>query len=641
MADSLKGLLDNYTKNDSVKLKWLMDYTDAIGENDMGRAISYRRQCVELAGSLHKEINASQNLLWLSMLYSDDNENDSAVAALLEGLHIAENVSYEKIIPEFYEQLDEDYRLMNSFEKSREYAYKYLAYANATNNKQFVLMALSNLATLYAEEKNWPKEKEFSQKSLPLAIDQKEEQTIAKIYLLDASRYEGTNHLPEAKETLLQSLALWKKTKGFHDVAYVQTLLSGLLDEMKDKAGAAYYANAALQTAKKHTLKKEIGDAYATLFHYHYKYHNYKDALEAKLRLDSLHVEENSDNAAKTVLQAETKYDQAKRDLALSIEQAKKDAEAKRIKNREYFIMTVLGTVALTVIIIAFILFRHNKQKQKANTVLATTLADLRAAQSQLIQTEKMASLGELTAGIAHEIQNPLNFVNNFSEVNHELIQELKQEREKEECERDIILENEILNDIAQNSEIINHHGKRAGAIVKGMLQHSRSSTGVKQLTDINALADEYLRLSYHVLRAKEKDFNVKTETNFDSSIGRINIVSQDIGRVLLNLINNAFYAMNEKKKQIGKEYEPTISVNTKKINGKVLLTIMDNGNGIPQTIIDKIFQPFFTTKPTGQGTGLGLSLSYDIIKAHGGEIKVNTIEGEYTELVVQLPLSL
>jgi len=258
---------------------------------------------------------------------------------------------------------------------------------------------------------------------------------------------------------------------------------------------------------------------------------------------------------------------------------------------------------------------------------------ELKSTQQQLIQSEKMASLGELTAGIAHEIQNPLNFVNNFSEVNNELIEELKNQKSKLKIEE----QDEILNDIFQNNEKINHHGKRADAIVKGMLQHSRSSNGVKEPTDINALCDEYLRLAYHGLRAKEKSFNASMKTDFDESIGNINIIPQDIGRVILNLINNAFYAVDEKKKQAGDAYDPSVSVSTKKENGRVEIKVADNGNGIPKKVVDKIFQPFFTTKPTGQGTGLGLSLSYDIVKAHGGELKVETKENEGSEFIIIL----
>ncbi|MEP7322588.1 MAG: two-component regulator propeller domain-containing protein [Saprospiraceae bacterium] len=277
---------------------------------------------------------------------------------------------------------------------------------------------------------------------------------------------------------------------------------------------------------------------------------------------------------------------------------------------------------------------------EKAYQELGQTHETLKATQAQLIQSEKMASLGELSAGIAHEIQNPLNFVNNFSEVNNELIEELKEELAIGNGQQAI----EIADTIKENGEKINHHGKRADAIVKGMLQHSQKSSVQKESTDINALCDEYLRLSYHGLRAKDPSFNATMKTDFDESIGNINIIPQDIGRVVLNLINNAFYAVNERNvemvKRISDEvYEPTVSVSTKKISDKVEIKVTDNGNGIPQKIVDKIFQPFFTTKPTGQGTGLGLSLSYDIVKAHGGTISVESKESEGSSFLINLPL--
>jgi signal transduction histidine kinase len=246
-----------------------------------------------------------------------------------------------------------------------------------------------------------------------------------------------------------------------------------------------------------------------------------------------------------------------------------------------------------------------------------------------------MASLGELTAGIAHEIQNPLNFVNNFSDVSNELLEEMKTELEKGNT-KDVIA---IVDDVKQNLEKILHHGKRADAIVKGMLQHSRTSSSQKELTDINGLADEYLRLAYHGLRAKDKSFNAKFITDFDNNVGKINIIPQEIGRVILNLINNAFYAVSEKQKRSNGQFEPTVSVSTRKMADKVVIAVTDNGNGIPQKNLDKIFQPFFTTKPTGQGTGLGLSLAYDIItKGHNGEMKVETQEGEGSKFIVIIP---
>ncbi len=313
-------------------------------------------------------------------------------------------------------------------------------------------------------------------------------------------------------------------------------------------------------------------------------------------------------------------------------EQEKKDTIAKRTRNLQYIVIAAILLLGI------FLLYGYI-QKNRSKKRIEKAYVELKHTQAQLIQSEKMASLGELTAGIAHEIQNPLNFVNNFSEVNTELIDEAGEEINKGNIDE----AKNILHDIKENEQKINHHGKRADAIVKGMLQHSRSSSGVKEPTDINALCDEYLRLSYHGLRAKDKSFNATIKTDLDKSIEKINIIPQDIGRVILNLLTNAFYAVNEKalsavSTPTAAKYEPTVSISTKKIDGKILISVSDNGNGIPQKVLDKIFQPFFTTKPTGQGTGLGLSLSYDIItKAHGGELKVETNEGMGTTFIIIL----
>jgi signal transduction histidine kinase len=368
--------------------------------------------------------------------------------------------------------------------------------------------------------------------------------------------------------------------------------------------------------------------------------------------------------AAKDSIFSQAKMQQFQK-LLSDAAQKQLEAEASAEKYRDHVKLYSLIGVAGIFLILLVLVYRNNRQKQRdyalimqqkqetdrQKTKVEKAYQELASTQAQLIQSEKMASLGELTAGIAHEIQNPLNFVNNFSEVNTELIEELNAERLKPNAERNTQLENEILNDIKDNEAKINHHGKRADAIVKGMLQHSRTSTGVKEPTDINVLADEYLRLSYHGLRAKDKSFNAAMNTQFDNSIGKINIIPQDIGRVLVNLYNNAFYAVAEKKppspeegnESVQTKYEPTVKVTTRSIqipSGRrvVEIGIRDNGNGVPQKVLDKIFQPFFTTKPTGQGTGLGLSLSYDIIKAHGGELKVETKEGEFAEFIIQLP---
>ncbi len=355
-------------------------------------------------------------------------------------------------------------------------------------------------------------------------------------------------------------------------------------------------------------------------------YANYRDSLQ-KMEFE------------KKQLQAQMQRDFDKKQAQQRIEQEQK---GRRNSTRQMLLFSFL-LVFITVAAALFIAYKREQKRKKLVHVqkkeIEETLSELRATQAQLIQSEKMASLGELTAGIAHEIQNPLNFVNNFSEVNNELIEELKSQNSKVKS-GNLDDADQLLSDIYQNNDKIILHGKRADAIVKSMLQHSRMTTGSKEPTDINALADEYLRLAYHGLRAKDKFFTAKLQTNFDASLPMINVVPQDIGRVFLNMINNAFYAVSERQKKEGEGFHPTVIVTTRKINETAEIRVKDNGNGIPKDIGEKIFQPFFTTKPTGQGTGLGLSLSYDIIKAHGGDIKIENSEGQGATFIVVIPVT-
>jgi two-component system, NtrC family, sensor kinase len=419
------------------------------------------------------------------------------------------------------------------------------------------------------------------------------------------------------------------------NLSMIQKKMADLYRATLQYDSSLYYARLAFQNAKAVPLKLQMLQAstlLAMLFHEH------KNS-------DSAFFYSDVASAMRDSIYGPDKYRQLQ--LLLLQEQQRQQTiihQAEQYRNRIKY--TALIAILIIFLLLAFILIRNNRRKQKANELLSKqkkiieeTLSELKSAQAQLIQREKMASLGELTAGIAHEIQNPLNFVNNFSEVNKELLAEMKDEITKGNLDE----AKAIADDIIDNEIKINHHGSRADAIVKGMLQHSRSSTAAKEPANINALADEYSRLAYHGFRAKDKNFNtvpiaIRIKTDFDESIGNINIVAQEIGRVLLNLYNNAFYAVNEKQKTAGEHYEPTVAVTTRKINEHMELTVKDNGNGIPASIVDKIFQPFFTTKPTGQGTGLGLSLSYDIIKAHGGELQVRTKEGEGSKFIVRLP---
>ena len=398
-----------------------------------------------------------------------------------------------------------------------------------------------------------------------------------------------------------------------------------LLAEMRKEPAVTENLSATIEICKYQAY------AYAGLNDYKKAYTFLEEAYQLKDSLEKLSGNEE-------VSLMEMQKQQELQTAAFNEEKKLQEAEQARIKfkNRVRLYGLVGGLIIL--LAVAGLLLRHSRQKQKANMVLEATLTDLKATQTQLVQSEKMASLGELTAGIAHEIQNPLNFVNNFSEVNKELLVELNDEIIKGNYEE----VKSIAKDVTDNEEKIIFHGKRADAIVKGMLQHSRSSKGVKESTDINALCDEYLRLSYHGLRAKDKSFNATIKTDFDTSIGNIKIIPQDIGRVILNLLTNAFYAVDEKKKSGVEGYEPTVTIATSLIQPpsggrSVQIKVSDNGGGIPLKVLDKIFQPFFTTKPTGQGTGLGLSLSYDIIKAHGGELKVETKEGEGSTFIITL----
>ena len=361
---------------------------------------------------------------------------------------------------------------------------------------------------------------------------------------------------------------------------------------------------------------------------------DYKNAYESSIKYkkysDSVASNEKAEKLTSLTSQLEFENKQA----LLKASQDKQLAVQQSEINRQKLVRNIIIAGLIIVIALAVIYIIRFREKKKLNNTLQQTLASLKSTQSQLIHAEKMASLGELTAGIAHEIQNPLNFVNNFSEISNELIDEMNEELNNNSIDE----AKNLSQTIKENLGKINYHGKRADAIVKGMLQHSRTNSGQKEFADINALCDEYLRLSYHGLRAKDKQFNAEIKTGYDTTINKIKIIPQDIGRALLNLYNNAFYAVNEKKKTAGENYKPTVSVTTKASENKISISVKDNGSGIPQAIKEKIFQPFFTTKPTGQGTGLGLSLTYDIIKTHNGEIKVTSNQEEGTEFIIVLP---
>jgi two-component system NtrC family sensor kinase len=457
-----------------------------------------------------------------------------------------------------------------------------------------------------------------------------------------ADVYVRLNNLPMAFKYAFISLASAKKINDAEGEEWIDGILARAYLKANKADTAIYYANNGYQKAihtgtiefkrdnsealaDAYNLKKDYGNAYK----YYRLFINYRDSMS------------NAEVSNHTNL-LQYNYSLAKKQTQITA--------LNQEKKMQYYFLAGSAGILILIGATGIVLYRSNRQKQKANVLLSKqkreieeqrdqtnkALADLQLTQKQLIQSEKMASLGELTAGIAHEIQNPLNFINNFAEVNKEMIEELEDELKNGNTDEALA----IANNIKENEEKINHHGKRADGIVKGMLQHSRASSNVKEPTDINKLADEFLRLAYHGLRAKDKSFNTEMTTHFDPKVPNINVVPQDIGRVLLNLFTNAFYATQQRQKIAGPNYKPIIEVSTA-VNSKFIhIRVKDNGVGIPDNIRDKILQPFFTTKPTGEGTGLGLSLSYDtIVKGHNGKINIESNEGEGSEFIIDLPL--
>ena len=551
-----------------------------------------------------------------------------------ESLKKAEATGNERAIGIAYNNLGQCYP--NSLKLSKEYYLKGLEYSRKGNDHLITCIDLMSLGSIYVKENKKDSALTYYLENYRLAVEKNVEYGIAMgLYNLSKSD-DNTNRLHYFRQINLMAFTIRNAFMQYN----LNFATANYYLERKIFDSSFYFISQVNEYAKTHSLQNQIGALFLT-YTYFKELHKPDSALSY---LGSYYNLKDSLYGNKVIEQAQ--------DMAYTDMQRQKELEAQKVAFQNRLILYSVSAVAILLMGLAFIFWRSKKKEEQAKRLvqeqkdqIEQTLDKLKQTQSQLIQSEKMASLGELTAGIAHEIQNPLNFVNNFSEVNKELLAELNDEIDKGNYE-DV---KAIAKDVTANEEKINHHGKRADAIVKGMLQHSRSSSGVKEPTDINALADEYLRLAYHGLRAKDKSFNATLITDFDDSIGMINVIPQDIGRVVLNLITNAFYAVAEKKKILGEKYDPTITVTTKRIvplpGGPqgvtgMQLSVKDNGNGIPQKVLDKIFQPFFTTKPTGQGTGLGLSLSYDIVKAHGGELKVETKEGVGSEFIVVFPIN-
>jgi signal transduction histidine kinase len=521
--------------------------------------------------------------------------------------------------------------IANSYRDQGDYAdalrihFEMLGVARSTKLCSFCSISTANIGSDYFGLREYDSALRYLNKSLTYTSDGAGYD--GWIYLMLGQTWAKLENEDLARENYQKSINTLLPSDNQKDLAGAYIRLADLLRSAGQTDSATIYAQKALELTIEKKFRKEEAEAYITLSET-YDPVDPKEALRylklAVIARDSLHNLEKHRQVLTFRLNEQLRQQE--------IDAATKEAE-NRIRTN-----ALLGST-FTLAVVALLLYINSRQKQKGKQRIETAFKQLKATQNQLIQSEKMASLGELTAGIAHEIQNPLNFVNNFSELNSELVDEL----ERAALKGDIGEVKTLAKGIKENEEKIVQHGKRADGIVKSMLQHSRTSSSQKELTDINNLCDEYVRLAYHGMRAKDKTFNaipinIGIETEFDPTLPKVNLVPQEIGRVVLNLINNAFYAVKEKQKTSDSKYEPQVSVITSKRNQKVEVRVVDNGVGIPESTRGKVFQPFFTTKPAGQGTGLGLSLSYDIIKAHGGEITLQTVEGSGSVFTIRLP---
>ena len=646
LADSLLRQIQ-HAHNDTSKVDLLVSLGDYYAFNRHDSSIFYLSQGIELAEKINYLYGSYSGYSKIAFALNMASDYGKALDMALKSLKIAEKLKNhrEENMAASYDVMGVINRRMNNDSTAIDQEHLALQlYSESHIAKERINFSpYITIAIIYIKWKNWDSAYFYAKKgydvSMHYTLRARAQQAVTSTVM--ANVYEKTGKIQLAHEYYLRGVEIDKK---YHASLLRVRLFNNFARFFMDTGqidSCIYYANMSLQLCRGNQFGEHATDA-ATLVAQAYESLGKPDSALKYTKI-TMAAKDTIFNEAKLIQIQLLNFDEGQRqkDIQREINTAR---ERYTNKIRYYILIATAGIFLL----LSFILYRNNRTKQTANKILESqkmeidqqrtkaesTLLELRSTQAQLIQSEKMASLGELTAGIAHEIQNPLNFVNNFSEINKELLEEMKEESDNGNVDQ----VKKLASDVMENEGKIIYHGKRADAIVKGMLLHSRTSTGRKESVDINALTDEYLRLGYHGLRAKDNSFNVSLQTNYDERIGKINIIPQDMGRVLVNLYNNAFYAVTEMKKLKVDGYDPTVSVSTKKRGDKIEIRVKDNGSGVPQIVLDKIFQPFFTTKPAGQGTGLGLSLSYDIVKAHGGEIKVETKEGEFTEFLIQIP---
>ena len=585
--------------------------------NNLDSSIYYFKKAQSLSRNIHYQKGELRAQLGISAYIRRKGDLPSSLKIVYELLPKAIAINDKQTVLNCYNSLGFAYNLLKDYKKALYYQFMMKSIAEKDNIIYYKSFAYNNIARQYldmgmADSAAYYNEKGYKMRKLGFNTGYNL-RNFGAVQVLRKNYAKGIEYFKNSLKNAPNPVDHYLLSEDYRRIAEAYTKLlksdSSIYYAKKAYLEAALIKNPELliSSSKLLTEQYSLANDFKNAFNYQQIMLNAQDSLFSQQK----------------TLQIQT--------LTLDQEQQKREAEAARqAYQNKVQKFTMLGIIVVFVLIAGILLYANN-QRKKANKVLEQrnqqienqhkalekSHSELKTTQTQLIQSEKMASLGELTAGIAHEIQNPLNFVNNFSEVSKELLEELKDELDKGDVEEAKI----ISDDVIQNLEKINHHGKRADAIVKGMLEHSRAGSGAKEPTDINKLADEYLRLSYHGLRAKDKSFNATITTNLDENLPLINLIPQDIGRVFLNLFNNAFYAVNQKAKTPDKGYQPEVTITTYTEGGKVIIKVKDNGTGIPDAIKDKIMQPFFTTKPTGEGTGLGLSLTYDMVVKGMGEV--------------------
>ncbi len=610
--DSLLALLHS-GKRDTARVHHLIALANLHNQNlEPDSALFYAYKGIELSKEISYqkgEIASSEILGWTSWNLGNYPVSIKCAPVIID---------YAKAMHDTAQWMDavallsNSYRDQGEFEDARKSYSNFLALAKTWNNCEFCGVAYAAIGSVYYGLEKYDSALFFIEKGLSYP----EGFAYGWMLMMAGKTMSKLHKEDKAFAYLRKSLNPLEERPNFKDLTSAYSNLSFLFNASGQIDSAIFYGHKAVSMAKEYGFNKELLEGYEALSQV------YEEIDPAK----ALNFYKLSASVRNTI------YNQEKQRQITSFKfnEIFKENEIRAAQSaaRNQLRQNALLGSLFTLIVVAFLLFRNSKNQKKAKQKIENAYDHLRATQSQLIHSEKMASLGELTAGIAHEIQNPLNFVNNFSDVNQELLDELSESIKMQNW----MEVEEILQNLKKNENKVMHHGRRAEEIVRSMLLHSRGNEGEKESTDINALCDEYLRLAYHGFRARDKFFNVHHELDLDESLPQIEVVPQDIGRVLLNLINNAFQA-------VAGVQQPKVTVSTKKLNDEIIIIVKDNGPGIPNGIRDKIFQPFFTTKPTGQGTGLGLSLAYDIVKAHGGELLVETEKSAGSKFIIKMPI--